>query len=211
MRRFAFLLLCPLICFFAFQLVPAGTPGGLPPEGSVHPGEWEDMRAQVLAWPIGSNDLDQFFCEIVDHIQDYNEVWMVVNNSAEQTEVEQELARARQIARPVKLLALLEKIEGWQVDTEVITAVMEAAEAGIQIDSIYEGSRTEAVDATVEEEEERAAEVEAAQPVGIYRLGDGTVIHFGFSSLRIRTSTSVPSTSTVRSVTSCFNILTNLT
>jgi len=100
------------------------------------------------------------------------------------SERERELARARQVARPVKLLALIEKMEGWHVDDDVITAVLEAAEAGVSIDRVYEGPQAEVRDATVEEEEE--ARPEARQParaIGVHRLGEGSILHFGRDGL----------------------------
>ncbi len=60
-----------------------GTPGGLPPEGSVHPGEWEDMKAMIMSWPLGSPSLKTFFCQLVDNFQEYAEIWMVVSQYEE--------------------------------------------------------------------------------------------------------------------------------
>lgn len=98
----------------------------------------------------------------------------------EMSERERQLARARQIARPVKLLALIERLEGWQIDNDVMTAVMEAAEAGVDIDAIYEGPQADLSEGTREEEEERLEAPESASAIGVYRLGGGgAAIHFG--------------------------------
>ena len=99
------------------------------------------------------------------------------------SERERELAEGRRLDRPVKLLALIEKLEQWTVDEAVMAAVMEAVEAGIAVDSVYEGQRVEVFNATAEEEEERPAARATASPVGVYRLGDGSVIHFGRDGL----------------------------
>lgn len=89
-------MIAAIILFLSFSVpIPfaeAGTPGGLPPEGSVHPGEWEDMKAQIMAWPIGSVSLNTFFCQLVDNIQEYNEIWMIVNNQNEEDYVKNVLS-----------------------------------------------------------------------------------------------------------------------
>jgi hypothetical protein len=90
---------------------------------------------------------------------------------------EEELMRARQVARPVALLALIERMENWKVDDDLIAAVVEAAEAGIQIDSLYEAGG-----AALDEAEEKDAArptATATAPIPVYRLGDNTLIHFG--------------------------------
>ena len=46
----------------------------------------------------------------------------------EMSERQKALAQVRRIARPVKLLALIERLEAWPVDDNVVTAVMEAVE-----------------------------------------------------------------------------------
>ncbi len=83
MHRVCRIVLISLIISFLSLLTFAGTPGGLPPERALHPGEWEDMRAQLLSWPIGSPGLDDFFCELVDNIQEHCEVWMVLRDTTE--------------------------------------------------------------------------------------------------------------------------------
>ncbi len=80
------------LLLFSFTLLKAETPGGLPPEGSVMPGEWEDMKAQVMSWPIGSGSLNPYFCALVDNIQEYNEIWMVVENQTEEDYVKNALS-----------------------------------------------------------------------------------------------------------------------
>lgn len=88
-----FFSLCLSLCL-SITLSAAGTPGGLPPEGSVHPGEWEDMRAMIMSWPSSSPSLNTFFCQLVDNIQEYTEIWMVVNSQNEEDHVRDVLALA---------------------------------------------------------------------------------------------------------------------
>ncbi|MEW5807409.1 MAG: agmatine deiminase family protein [Acidobacteriota bacterium] len=64
----------------------------MPPEGAVCPGEWEDMKAQIMSWPIGSTDLNDFFCQLVDNIQEYNEVWMIVESQTDEDYVKSTLS-----------------------------------------------------------------------------------------------------------------------
>jgi agmatine deiminase len=81
MQYVAKLALFFVVISFLMSFTLADTPGGLPPERSLHPGEWEDMRAQLIGW---SSSLENFFCEIVDHTQEYNEVWIIVRNQSEE-------------------------------------------------------------------------------------------------------------------------------
>jgi len=90
---------------------------------------------------------------------------------------EEELLRARSVARPVALLALIDRLENWKVGDDLIAAVVEAAEAGIDIDSLYEEGGSTAVETADEKDETRAAPTTAA-PIPVYRLGDNTLIHF---------------------------------
>ena len=99
------------------------------------------------------------------------------------SERQKALAEVRRIARPVKLLALIERLESWPVDDNVITAVMEAVESGVDIDGVYEGTRAGVTDSTVEEEEEVLEVAESASAIGVYRLGVGPAIHFGKDGL----------------------------
>lgn len=91
---------------------------------------------------------------------------------------EEELNRARQVVRPVALLALIERLEKWTIDDDLIAAVIEAAEAGIQIDSLYENGAAAAVESAEEKEERAAAKPAGAVPMPVYRVGDGSLIHF---------------------------------
>lgn len=84
----------------------------------------------------------------------------------------------RQVVRPVALLALIDKVEKWEVDDNLIRAVFETVEAGLDIDRIYEGARAELADETSEEEEEKSSGPEVAKPLPVYKLGHGARIHF---------------------------------
>ncbi len=92
---------------------------------------------------------------------------------------EEELMRARQVARPVALLTLIERLENWKVDDDLIAAAVEAAEAGIDIDSLYEGESGGALESAAEEKAEaRAGGPTSVAPIPVYRLGENTLIHF---------------------------------
>jgi agmatine/peptidylarginine deiminase len=48
----------------------------------------------IMSWPTTSPSLNTFFCQLVDNIQDYTEIWMVVNDQNEEDHVKDVLASA---------------------------------------------------------------------------------------------------------------------
>jgi hypothetical protein len=73
-------------------------------------------------------------------------------------------------------------MESWTISEDLLSALIEAAEAGVQIDSVYEGTAPQVLQ-KVEAEEEQEEEARAAQPTSatsmpVYRLAEGSLIHF---------------------------------
>ena len=85
----------------------------------------------------------------------------------------------RPIARPVALLALIERMESWTVTDDLTSALLELAEAGMQIDSVYKDAVPHIPAEAAGEKQQSAAAPSQAVLMPIYRLSEGTIIHFG--------------------------------
>ncbi len=91
------------------------------------------------------------------------------------------LARSGSVQRPVALLKLIDELESFEVTDQLVRAVIESAESGLTIESLFatevavEARETE----TVEEEMMEAPPPPTAEPIAVYRLGGGARLHWG--------------------------------
>jgi len=91
-------------------------------------------------------------------------------------------AQAGPVQRPVALLDLIDSLDNFHVTEDVITAVIEAAEAGMDVEVLYPVQEKDAEAAVVEEAEAASAErvppEGSARPMNIYRLASNTRLPF---------------------------------
>jgi SOS-response transcriptional repressor LexA len=99
-------------------------------------------------------------------------------DAPEKSQRERQLDEASRMRRPVALLSLIHELETFEVTDDLILAVVEAVEGGIDIDHIFETQVTEIVEETEEEEEEAAPEIQSATPIPIYRIGESARLYF---------------------------------
>jgi len=88
---------------------------------------------------------------------------------------------AERVKRPVALLELIRKLDSFEVSNDLIWAVIEAAEAGMDVEALFP---VEGEEEAPEEEEESAAALPTAssgpvRPVRVYRLAANTSLPFG--------------------------------
>jgi len=87
---------------------------------------------------------------------------------------------AETVKRPVALLELIRKLDEFEVTNDLIWAVVEAAEAGMDVEALYAAEGEES--AQVEEESAEAmtpAGGGPARPISVFRLGANTNLPFG--------------------------------
>ena len=86
------------------------------------------------------------------------------------------------VQRPVALLQLIDRLEKLQVTDDLIMAILEAAEAGMDVEVLYPVKEDEQAAEEEEEEEESSAQMPPAEgqarPMNVYRLGRKTRLHF---------------------------------
>ncbi len=94
------------------------------------------------------------------------------------------------VKRPVALLELIDRLEGFEITDDLILAVIEAAEAGTDVEALYPVAKKEDAAATAEEAVE--AELEATlpedgqvRPMNVYRLAQNTRLHFSEQGLPV--------------------------
>lgn len=114
------------------------------------------------------------------------------------------------IKRPVALLQLIQALEDFEVTNDLILAVIEAAEAGMDVDALFPVSQT--AHTTVKQQKEEAEEVaetappSQAKPINIYRLAANTTLHFAASGLPAGPATGMFYYSGLKSPETCFAI-----
>jgi len=110
---------------------------------------------------------------------------MDAGTSADKEERLRLLAQATQVKRPVALLTLIDKLDSQEVDDDLILSVIEAVEAGIDLNNLFTAQVTEFVQETEEEEEEAPPTPETAAPIPVYRLGEGARLYFAADGMPV--------------------------
>ena len=94
------------------------------------------------------------------------------------------------IRRPVALLELIDKLDNLEVTDDLIWAVIEAAEADMDVEVLYptrkpvvSSGAAPTVESFDEEEEAAPAPPAQARPINVYRLAPNTNLHFSKSGL----------------------------
>lgn len=115
------------------------------------------------------------------------------------------------VKRPVALLDLIDRLDQFEVTDDVVLAVLEAAEAGMDVEVLYpieQQTKTVDVEETVEEEVSSAPALPEGQarPISVYRLSSNTRLHFSEEGLPVGPATELIYLSRLKSPESCFAI-----
>jgi len=114
------------------------------------------------------------------------------------------------VERPVALLELIDSLDNFHVTEDLITAVIEAAEAGMDVEVLYPVQERGGESAVVEEAEAAAAESAppegSAKPMNIYRLASNTRLPFSAAGEPVGPSVGLFYLSSLRSPENCFAV-----
>ncbi len=115
--------------------------------------------------------------------------------------------RVEQVQRPVALLELIERLDRFEVSEDLIMAVLEAAEAGMDVEVLYP-KETEVEQAEAEELPSVAPPpVEGqARPINVYRLAGNTRLHFSDKGLPVGPAAELLYLSRLSSQETCFAV-----
>lgn len=117
---------------------------------------------------------------------------------------------AGRVQRPVALIELINRLEKFQVTDDLILAVIEAAEAGMDVEVLYpvEMAKESAAEAKEEEEapEEALPADGEAKPMNVYRLGHRTRIPFSKAGMPIGPPAELVYFSRLKSPEKCFAV-----
>lgn len=122
------------------------------------------------------------------------------------------VAPGPRVKRPVALLELIGQLDKFEVSEDLILAVLEAAEAGMDVEVLFPVKRAEeSTDSELEEIEEEVVEEAAvpegqARPLNVYRLSSTTRLHFADEGLPVGPALELIYVSRLRSPQSCFAV-----
>ncbi len=110
------------------------------------------------------------------------------------------------VNRPVALLQLLEALDKFQVNDDLVLAIVEAAEAGLDVETLY-AAKTE--DLVEESEESSVADVAMpsdgiVRPMNVYRFADNTRLYFSETNTPIGPPSGLIYLSRIQTPQTCF-------
>jgi hypothetical protein len=121
-------------------------------------------------------------------------------------------ARKTPVKRPVALLQLIDALDKFEISPDLIMAVIEAAEAGMDVEALYsaqpgdeeieESPRPEAPPSTA-----MPAEGGVARPMPVYRLATNTKLHFADNNLPVGPAVELLYLSRLKSPETCFAVI----
>jgi hypothetical protein len=110
------------------------------------------------------------------------------------------------VNRPVSLLELIQKLDDFEVTDDLIFAVIEAAEADMDVQVLFPkevGERAKAEE-MADEQIAAAAPIGPAKPIGVHRLSSSTSLHFSESGMPASPASDMFYFSRIPSPESCF-------
>ena len=116
------------------------------------------------------------------------------------------------VKRPVALLELIDKLDRFEVSEELILAIIEAAEEGMDVEVLYpKAPVAEQHDMASAEAEEGAPEAVMpaegeARPLNVYRLARNTRLHFADGGLPVGPAVELIYLSRLKSPQNCFAV-----
>lgn len=120
-------------------------------------------------------------------------------------------AKPGTVKRPVALLQLIQVLDRFVVTDDLILSVIEAAEAGMDVEVLYP-TKPEDADAVVEDEPSEASETSlppeggVARPLHVYRLANNAKLYFAESGLPQGPASELLYLSRLKSPESCFAV-----
>ena len=120
--------------------------------------------------------------------------------------VEAETA-GEEVVRPQALLDLISTLDTFEVSNDLIWAVIEAAEAGMDVEVLFPVAKKDTpADEEAEEEEEVAAPLPPGQarPINVYRLAGNTTLHFSSKGMPVSPPSDMFYYSGLKSPQTCF-------
>jgi len=116
------------------------------------------------------------------------------------------------VKRPVALLELIDKLDQFEVSEELILAIIEAAEEGLDVEVLYPKTpapKEHGIEGLEAEEEAPEAVLPAegeARPLNVYRLARNTRLHFADGGLPVGPATELLYLSRLKSPQNCFAV-----
>ena len=118
--------------------------------------------------------------------------------------------RESAVQRPVALLELIDELDNFHVTEDLITAVIEAAEAGMDVEVLYPVQKSESGTSDIEEAGTASAETappeRSAKPMNIYRLASNTRLPFSAAGAPVGPSVGLFYLSGLESPETCFAV-----
>ena len=112
------------------------------------------------------------------------------------------------VRRPVALLELMRQLDEFDVTDDLIMAVLESAEAGMDVEVLFpvETRGRIASEETVEMEAEGPPPPSQARPINVYRLAANTTLHFSAAGMPAGPASEMFYLSRLESPETCFGI-----
>ena len=110
------------------------------------------------------------------------------------------------VKRPVALLQLIEALDKFQVSDDLVLAIVEAAEAGLDVETLYAAQ----ADEDVEEDEESSVAVSATpsdgivRPMSVHRFANNARLYFSEANVVIGPPSELIYLSRIKTPRSCF-------
>lgn len=121
-----------------------------------------------------------------------------------------EAAKPReQVKRPVALLKLIDALAKFDVTEDLIMAMIEAAEAGMDVEVLYPAandSQLAADETTAQELPAESTPAEGARPMSVYRLSSNTRLYFAESGKPVGPAAELIYLSRIKSPDECFAV-----
>jgi hypothetical protein len=110
------------------------------------------------------------------------------------------------VKRPVALLQLIEALEKFQVSDDLVLAIVEAAEAGLDVETLYAAKPAEA---PVEDEEASAADIAmpangVVRPLNVHRFANNARLYFSQANEVVGPPSELIYLSRIKTPQSCF-------
>ena len=118
----------------------------------------------------------------------------------------------REVKRPVALLQLIDHLDKFTVTDDLILAVIEAAEAGMDVETLYADEVKETAARAEEEETPSAPVPEAARPpagarpMSVYRLAGNTRVYFAENGMPTGPAQELFYVSRIKTPETCFGV-----
>jgi phage repressor protein C with HTH and peptisase S24 domain len=110
------------------------------------------------------------------------------------------------VKRPVALLQLIEALDKFQVSDDLVLAIVEAAEMGLDVETLYAAKPDEAIE---EDEESSAADVAMpsdgiVRPMNVHRFADNSRLYFSEANVVVGPPSELIYLSRIKTLKTCF-------